>query len=214
MASEIKKMHERASYRHGDLRRVLLESGVALAQMGGPEAVVLREATRQAGVVPNAAYRHFENRDGLLKAVRAHALSLLANKMEAELAKLSSTLSAEDLARASVRAVGTGYLKFAQAEPGLFRTAFSTNEGPEADADPAKAGRSELNPFQLLSGALDLLVESNVIPVERRPGAEYLAWAAVHGLAVLFSNGPLQSASPEIQATIGQRVLDMVEKGL
>ena len=64
----------RATYRHGDLRRALLDAGVELARQGGPDAVVLREATRRAGVAPNAAYRHFANRDDLLAAVRAAVL--------------------------------------------------------------------------------------------------------------------------------------------
>src|SRR4030088_2432585 len=67
----------RSTYRHGDLRRALLEAGIALAQAGGPDAVVLREATRRAGVVPNAAYRHFASRMELLRAVRMAALSRL-----------------------------------------------------------------------------------------------------------------------------------------
>ena len=56
----------RATYRHGDLHRALLDAGIELARQGGPDAVVLREATRRAGVAPNAAYRHFANRDDLL----------------------------------------------------------------------------------------------------------------------------------------------------
>ena len=64
----------RETYRHGDLRRALLDAGVALAREGGPAAVVLREATRRAGVVPNAAYRPFANRDDLFDAVRGAAL--------------------------------------------------------------------------------------------------------------------------------------------
>jgi len=66
---------ERSTYRHGDLRRALLEAGIQLARAGGPDAVVLREATRRAGVVPNAAYRHFASRWELLQAVRSAALS-------------------------------------------------------------------------------------------------------------------------------------------
>ena len=61
----------RRTYHHGDLRQALLDAGIALARDGGPEAVVLREATRRAGVVPNAAYRHFVSRHALLQAVRA-----------------------------------------------------------------------------------------------------------------------------------------------
>ena len=61
-----------------------------------------------------------------------------------------SKLPAES-ARATLRAVGTGYLKFALAETGLFRTAFSVPDLVEDDVDAAKAGKSGLNPFQLLS---------------------------------------------------------------
>ena len=75
MKHRVRKPRKRASYRHGDLRRALLEAGITLAQTGGPEAVVLREATRRAGVVPNAAYRHFASRMELLQAVRLTALS-------------------------------------------------------------------------------------------------------------------------------------------
>ena len=80
----------RTTYRHGDLRRALLDAGVQLARDGGPAAVVLREATRRAGVVPNAAYRHFASREELLQAVRAAALSALAVAMERELAALAA----------------------------------------------------------------------------------------------------------------------------
>src|SRR5271157_1030695 len=109
----------RSTYRHGDLRRALLEAGIDLARGGGPDAVVLREATRRAGVVPNAAYRHFASRHELLQAVRSAALSALAIAMEDELAELRRGKRPADAARAGLRAVGTGYLRFAQDETGL-----------------------------------------------------------------------------------------------
>ncbi len=76
---------KRDTYRHGDLRRALLEAGTELARAGGPDAVVLREATRRAGVAPSAAYRHFANRGALLDAVCLAAQAALAEAMEAEL---------------------------------------------------------------------------------------------------------------------------------
>jgi hypothetical protein len=61
---------------------------------------------------------------------------------------------------------------------------------------------------------LDKLVQAGVMPPERRPGAEFLAWSAVHGLAMLVIDGPLGSVvGPQMQQ-VGQRLLDMVEKGL
>lgn len=201
----------RHSYHHGDLRRALLESGIELAREGGPEAVVLREATRRAGVVPNAAYRHFASRHALLQAVRAAALAALAVAMEKELARARRQ---PDVARASLRAIGIAYLRFAEREPGLFRTAFSVAGDPETAGDPGWAGRSGKNPFQLLGAALDQMVAADVLPAERRPGAEYLAWSAVHGLAMLVLEGPLWRMTRKQIQEIGRRVVAMVEKGL
>jgi AcrR family transcriptional regulator len=205
----------RKTFRHGDLRRALLEAGIKLARDGGPQAVVLREATRSAGVAPNAAYRHFSSHNDLLQAVRAAALSSLALAIEAEIAKVQRRkASPPELARATLRAVGAAYLRFALIESGLFRTAFLTSDPVEGDLDAAKTGKSGLNPFQLLGSALDTLVQTGVLPPERRPGAEYLAWSAVHGLAFLIIDGPLNGASEKDIRALSERLLQMVENGL
>jgi AcrR family transcriptional regulator len=214
MTTKSTKPATRTTYRHGDLRRALLEAGIALAQAGGPDAIVLREATRRAGVVPNAAYRHFASRLELLRAVRVAALSRLALSMEAQLDAIDPTLDAAALARASLRAIGIGYLRFALGETGLFRTIFAVPYDWPAPPDPAKAGSTGLNPFQLLGVALDRMVAAGLLPKERRPAAEFLAWSAVHGFAMLVIEGPLHDL-PRAQAdALGQRVVDMVEKGL
>ncbi|MDM0058295.1 TetR/AcrR family transcriptional regulator [Variovorax fucosicus] len=206
----------RSSYRHGDLRRALLDAGIELARGGGPDAVVLREATRRAGVVPNAAYRHFASRLDLLREVRAAALAAVALSMETELAAVPAGGPPAEVARAGLRAIGAGYMRFAQQETGLFRTAFFAE--PEVlgalTAGPAAGGPSGLNPFELLGAALDRMVDAGVLAGERRPGAEFIAWAAVHGLAMLMIDGPLRGM-PGVQIeALGQRLLDMVEKGL
>lgn len=204
----------RSTYRHGDLRRALIDAGVQLARFGGPDAVVLREATRQVGVVPNAAYRHFADRNALLQAVCSAAQSELAIAMETELAACPRKKNAVQSARAHLRAVGTGYLRFAQAEPGLFRTAFSVHENLEQATIPEMAGKSGLTPFQLLGAALDEMVKAGILPSERRPFAEVLAWSAVHGLAMLLIDGPLRVLDAAQAQAMGQRVIDMVEGGL
>lgn len=205
----------RETYRHGDLRRALLDAGIALAREGGPAAVTLREATRRAGVTPNAAYRHFASQQALLVAVRASALAAVAWAMEAELGKLSADLSPADLARARVRAVGTGYLRFAKAETGLFRTAFALSDKLiQATPEWPTAGPGGRNPYELLCDAVDALVQAGVMPAAKRPGAEVLAWSAVHGLAMLVVDGPLAAPVGPHFELFGQRLLDMVERGL
>ncbi len=205
---------KRETYRHGDLYRALLDAGTELARVGGPTAVVLREATRQAGVAPNAAYRHFADRNALLQAVCATAQAQLALAIEAEWTLAGETSNAADMARAHLRAVGTGYMRFARAEPGLFRTAFSVHEDLQRAGIPEMAGKSGLTPFQLLSKALDEMLAAGVLPPEARPYAEFLAWSSVHGLSMLLIDGPLRVLDSTQAEAIGQRLIDMVELGL
>ena len=205
----------RETYRHGDLRRALLDAGIALAREGGPTAVVLREATRQAGVAPNAADRHFANHQALFDAVRAHALGALAQAIEREWRKALRVREPAAQARALLRAVGTGYLGFAQAETGLFRTAFVFGQHEvQVPPDPARTAAMGLNPFELLGAALDAMVATGVLPAERRPQAEYLAWSAVHGMALLIIDGPLRGTPATARRALGERLLQMVENGL
>ena len=205
----------RETYRHGALRRALLDAGIALAREGGPAAVVLREATRQAGVAPNAAYRHFANHQALFDAVRAHALGALAQAIEREWRKALRVREPAAQARALLRAVGTGYLGFAQAETGLFRTAFVFGQHEvQVPPDPARTAAMGLNPFELLGAALDAMVATGVLPAERRPQAEYLAWSAVHGMALLIIDGPLRGTPATARRALGERLLQMVENGL
>ena len=205
---------KRESYRHGDLRNALLQAAVELARKGGKEAIVLREVTRQAGVTPNAAYRHFADLRSLLLATAMAAQAELATYMEKELAKIQPGMDTAGNARAQLRAVGTGYLRFAMTEPGLFRLAFSENADLSNAVNPDSTGSSGLTPFQILSAALDALVEAGQLPRERREAAEFFAWSAVHGLAMLQIDGPLRGLEAKQADVIGQRLIDMVERGL
>ena len=204
---------KRKTFRHGDLRNALVTAGREMARVGGPNAVVLREATRQAGVSPNAAYRHFAGQAELLDAVRSACLSRVAASIEDELKKCHLGRDLQAFARQSLRAVGIGYLAFAIRQPGMFRTAFSVP--PQVNSPrPANTASMGLTSFQLLSLALDRMQESGLIGKKDRKDAEYLAWSAVHGLALLVLEGPLQTMPNEFVMSLGERLVLMVERGL
>lgn len=197
----------RRAYRHGDLRNALVEAGLRLAAAGGPSAVVLREATRQAGVSPNAAYRHFADREDLLAAVSLRCLAFVASEIVRELGAVDR--AGDPGAR--LDAVGRAYVQFALREPGLFRTAFSVHTDPEAGRGAEDGG---LGPFGLLLQVLDDAVATGAMPAERRPGAEVAAWSAVHGLAVLLLDGPLRSVPEAAREALLERTLATVREGL
>ena len=206
-------LEKRKTFRHGDLRNALLAAGIEMARIGGPNTVILRKATRQAGVSPNAAYRHFANQAELLDAVRSACFSQLAAAIEDEMKKCRPGRDPQAFARKSLRAVGMGYLGFAMREPGMFRTAFSV---PPAvyEQNPANTASMGLNPFQLLSLALDRMQESGLLSKKNRKDAEYLAWSTVHGLALLVLEGPLHQMPQAMVLALGERLVVMVERGL
>jgi len=161
-----------------------------LARIGGPDAVVLREATRIVGVVPNAAYRHFADRDELLAEVCAAAMNEMADRMATGIARVRGKRGNAAAAQRRLGAIGTAYLQFAREEPGLFATAFAL---PHQHAYAAGGG-SDRSPLGLLRAALDELVEAGILDPKRRDGLEYPVWSLVHGTAVLTGQGPLRDA--------------------
>ncbi|AKK27574.1 TetR/AcrR family transcriptional regulator [Mycobacterium sp. EPa45] len=199
-----------ASYHHGNLRQALLEHGVALARAGGPDAVVLRDVQRLAGVSNSAAYRHYADRRALLAAVKANVMAQLGGAMVEALDRVPDDGPSTDRALARFRATGQAYVDFAVAEPGLFRTAFAP-DGTEPNEETVPADR---HPFQILRGCIDDLVAAGMLAPDRRDGFDEAAWAAVHGAATLFLDGPLGMAGTDRQRLITTRLLDTIGEGL
>ena len=196
-------------YHHGNLRETLVDAGVELARTGGPDAVVLRAVSRQAGVSHNAAYRHFADHDELLTAVAARCMAELAHLMAAR-TRAVRVRDPVRRSRARLEAVGRAYVDFAVSEPGWFRTAFAGHPaGPGERATPP-----EDDPYALLSARLDELVEVGALPPERRPGAEQAAWSMVHGLSNLLLDGPLRDLSPDEREDATRTALAVVRRGL
>lgn len=202
---------ESRPYHHGNLREALVEAGVELARTGGPDAVVLRAVSRQAGVSHNAAYRHFADHDELLAAVAARCMAELAHLMS-ERADAVRLRDPAARAQARIEAIGRAYIDFAVSEPGWFRTAFAGHSA--GLGEPAAAPPPEDDPYALLSARLDELVETGVLPAERRPGAEQAAWSMVHGLSSLLLDGPLRALSPQEREEATRVALTVVRRGL
>ena len=174
----------KSTYHHGDLAMALIDAGLQLTRLGGPEALTIRAATRHAGVSPNAAYRHFTDREALLNAVALAIPDRMAARM---LPAANRRGSPQTQARNQLRAVGLGYIDFALDEPGWFTVAFfGSGVGAPADHIPP--------PLLALLNALDAMAESGAMPSERRPGAQWPCWSAVHGFAELALRGPLRGS--------------------
>jgi AcrR family transcriptional regulator len=201
------------------LRERLLEAGVALARQGGPDALVLREAARRVGVSHNAAYRHFANREDLLRAVADQARAELANTMRQRLADVDPADRNLEAAKRRLHLAGIAYIQFASAQPGLFRTAFTGPGLTAKDAHhPTSAGATanedQLGPFELLQRQVEQLVQVARLPPRARRYASLVAWSAMHGLSMLALDGQLDRLSDQQREEVVQRLVRMVDAGL
>ena len=196
-------MTEAKAYHHGDLRAALIDAGLQLTRAGGPEALTIREATRRVGVSPNAAYRHFADREALLTAVGTAIQSRMAARMRSATRRRGST---ERQALDRLRAVGLGYIGFALDEPGWFAVAFF---GP---VGPSETGTAP--PYIALVEALDSMADAGLLSPEQRVGAEWPCFSAVHGFAELALRGPLRGVSRRELESLAKRTVDDIIAGV
>jgi AcrR family transcriptional regulator len=197
------------AYHHGDLRNALVEAAAQLAEEGGPKAVTVRAAARSVGVTPTAAYRHFEGHEQLLEAAKERAMERMGAAMQVFVRELPETDNAVERSLGRMSAIARGYIHFATGEPGLFRTAFQQG-GSILDGETLV--KSDI-PFQLLSTALDELVEVGLLAPQDRPMAEITAWSAVHGFSNLIIDGPLREFPENMREEALGRMLDILSRG-
>lgn len=220
----VRQVHDaqrkKRGYHHGNLRETLVEAGFKLARTGGPNAVLIRAAAREAGVSHNAAYRHFANQEDLLAVVGERCMTRLGRLM---LKRTGEVEISDPVQRAEARleAIGRAYIEFARTEPGWFQTAFSAARPHLLDAQsrtskPDGTGDAEesVQPFAVLNAQLDELVTVGAVAPKRRQGAEFGCWSAVHGLSSLLLTGPLRDLEePQVEHAISS-VLATVHNGL
>lgn len=191
-----------SSYHHGNLRAALVQTAVELGRERGPDGIVIREVARRTGVSHNAAYRHFADRDDLLREVANIVLDMLSEAMRAKVRRVRAADPVER-SRRRLRATGQAYVEFALAEPGLFAIGFNRVDFEQL-----------FGPYELLSTALDECLASGFLDPARRPQAELSCWAGVHGFAMLYGTGPLKIAPKKQRDADLTVLLDRLEDGL
>lgn len=194
---------KRRSYHHGDLHRALIDTALAMLAADQNWTFTLREVARRTGVSHAAPYKHFQDKDALLRELARIGFVRLEQAMAVALS--SGPLSA----RGKLVAGAQACIAFAQHNPGLYRLMFS------ADADKAADPRLHEAAMATFGVLLRLLQEGQQDGSFRPAALTALAaasWAQVHGLAMLAMNGQL------LEEKVGpdpvQAALDVLLDGL
>ena len=136
------------------------------------------------GVVPNAAYRHFADRDELLAAVCTAAMKTnWPARMQPHPRVRGQHGDAAAARRGWARSAPRTWTSPARNRAGS-PTAFAVPQRHDYGA-PDGGTEPDRSPLNQLRARLDELVDAGVLDPRRREGIEYPIWSAVHGLAVL-----------------------------
>jgi AcrR family transcriptional regulator len=179
-------VRQRDRYHHGDLRRSLIQAGRELLAERGVDALTLREVARRARVSQAAPYHHFTSKAELVGAIAQHGFEDFAGALRAG----AETEGASALQR--LTGMGLAYVRFAVANPELFRLLFrpelrgGTGEGAAAAA-MEQAGSAA---YQVFLDAVRATVEEGSVQGSVEDVA-VAALSAVHGLSTLLVDGPV-----------------------
>ncbi len=192
-ANSVNMKKAKNSYHHGDLRAALVAEGLKLLEKRDFEALSLREVARNLGVSATAVYRHFPAKEDLLRALAGQGLTMLAEQQQWAAAKAKGL--------AAFNETGRAYVRFALANPNLFRLIFIHTPGrlrPEVDSP-------EGSPARLLRNYM----ASTLGPRATRQQvfvAALRAWSLVHGLSMLILDEQVDRKTAEamIDQVIGR----------
>jgi len=158
----------------------VLQAARTLFERGGAEAVSMRRVADAVGITPMAIYRHFPNRDALLKRISDDSFDAIARHW------LARNQGGDALSR--VIALQRIYLDYAMAHPHLFDHAFSARRA-DARRYPEDF-RAGLSPT--LSVAAEAVADAMRAGLLRKDDAWDVAitlWAHTHGLVALYRAG-------------------------
>ena len=173
-----------ATYYGGDLRRDLLDAALRVVASEGPAAVNLRALARQLGVSHAAPANHFTDKTAIFTAIAQEGFELLGQAMD----QAVDQVPADQPGRARIAAAGQGYMRFAMTHRAHFEVMWRNDLLRRED--PALHAAADATFDQLIAGVRAAQADGWAAGADERSVA-YLAWAAVHGLAVLWLNGPL-----------------------
>src|SRR5919205_4393672 len=105
-------------YHHGNLRRALIDTALAMVTEEGAWNFTLREVARRAGVSHAAPYNHFEDKAALLAEVAALGFESLRQTLEA------AARGRPRSARQAFAGIGAAYVRFGVEQPAHYRLMF------------------------------------------------------------------------------------------
>jgi AcrR family transcriptional regulator len=165
------------NYHHGDLRRAVIDTALAIIADRGIESLTMREIAQQIGVSRMAPYRHFENKAQLLAVLAQEGFEA----MYASTQVAQSQTSADPLDRLQV--VGVAYILYAVDRPVHYRIMFDASLSNRTIYPPLY--QAAVKNFDCLVEILTQCQQQGLIRAGDPKQIAQINWSLVHGLSLL-----------------------------
>jgi AcrR family transcriptional regulator len=172
-------------YHHGDLRRALIDTAMALVTEEQDWTFSLREVARRAGVSHHAPYNHFPEKQDLLGAVAAVGFEKLRDCL------LQATAGIEG-PEALIDRIGRTYVRLGLENPALYRLMFGTALADAGPGDRPTVARSAGDRARaVLEEVIQRGARSGVLAVSPDSSQDQILaalsfWSGLHGLTMLI----------------------------
>ncbi|MFL1901319.1 TetR/AcrR family transcriptional regulator [Streptomyces tauricus] len=182
------------------LRHEIVAAAVGLLDETGDEsAITLRSVARKVGIAAPSIYRHFPDQPAIMLAVVRNAFAELDERLGA------AVDATDDTPRARLTALCQGYLGFAVAHPGRYRTMFGGFWMPDPDASSVTAedlGALGEASMRRLAEALQDCVTAGCATSTDVPADTVALWLGLHGLAHQRAVAPSFPWPPDIEERV------------
>lgn len=180
----------------------ILRAAHRLFDREGADAVTMRRVADAVGITPMAIYRHFPNRDALLKKLSDDSFNTAASEWKAH-------ANSPDILKRLV-ALATPYLDYALAHPHLFDHAFSARrDDARRYPEDFRAGLS-----LTLNVVVEAIVEGMAQGVLKQDDPHDVAmaiWAQQHGLIALYRAGRFSYDEKQFRAFCTQTLRRLID---
>jgi AcrR family transcriptional regulator len=190
------------AYHHGDLRAALLAEAATMITEGGAASVTMRALGERVGVSRTAPYRHFTDKSALLLAVAAAGFDRLNDRLQA----VDAAAPRSGVER--IRRLGEEYVRFALENPAHYRLMYGAEAIARAEQPELRESANRL--FEQLVEVIRAQQRSGRIKRQDPQTQAYVAWSAVHGLAMLVVEGQIKT-TVDVEALARQATATLLD---
>jgi AcrR family transcriptional regulator len=178
----------------GTAHRIAAEASAILGAEG-EDAVSMRRVAAAVGITPMAIYRHFPNREALLRAVAERGWGQLSQRW--------GQRARQDNPRAELRRALNGLLDFALEQPRLYALLYAVPSGQGNHSGAVDFRTDESPVLSSVVAAVDEGMHRGVFEPDDVSEVALSIVALMHGLISMHHAGRLGLSDPEFRALCG-----------